>query len=323
MVAVAHGQIEDFATTNFTKADSVAQLYPQYSLRDMHGLARKLSEPLSTDVEKFRAIYLWTCLNIENDYYLFRENQIKRARLKDAQEVAKWNKKFYPIVMEALLKKHRTVCTGYAYLIRELALHAGLSCVMIDGYGRTSQANVGGDAKPNHSWNAVRLNGKWYLCDATWSSGAIDMGKREFSKSYNDTYFLLEPHLFIANHYPVDSAWTLTREKPTLLEFLQKPLVYSGALQHKIYGFEPETFTIHVERGRPTTFRFKDRGHLALDKVELQIKAYGTSSLFPKEFRQTPDGYISVEHVFTSRGHLILHLLVNGTYVSSYTVDVD
>lgn len=320
---VSNGQVEDFKGVNFKTADSIAQLYPHYPLRDMAGLARQLTGALPTDVEKFRAIYLWTCLNIENDYYLFRENQLKRTRLKDAEQVRQWNKAFFPKVMETLLKKQRTVCTGYAYLIRELALRAGLSCVMIDGYGRTSQANLGGTGTPNHSWNAIELNHKWYLCDATWSSGAIDMGKREFSKNYNDTYFLLEPTLFISNHYPLDSTWALTKEKPTLREFLEKPLVYSGALQYKIAGMEPKIFTVKAERGNPVLFKFKSEAGKSIEKVELQIKAVGPVISTNKEFALATDGAVSFSHIFNYKGRLAVHILLNGSYVSSYSLDVE
>jgi hypothetical protein len=322
-ISAAFSQREDFANASFRMADSIAQLYPGYPLRDIRGLARKLTESLPSDVEKFRAIYLWTCLNVENDYYLFRENQLKRARLKDAEQIRKWNKEFFPRVMETLLKKQKTVCTGYAYLIRELALHAGLSCVMIDGYGRTSQANVGGDDTPNHSWNAVRLNNKWYLCDATWSSGAIDMGKREFSKDYNDTYFLLEPKLFISNHYPMDSSWALSKERPTLLEFLQKPLVYDGALRYNFDHFEPKTFRINAERAKPIVFSFRNNDHQTIDKIELQVHANGTTSVVRKDFWQKDDSSVHVEHIFTSKGRLVVHMLVNGAFVSSYSIEVD
>src|SRR5258706_2459615 len=158
------GQVEDFAGIDFRKADSIALLYPHHSLRDIRGLAEKLSRPLSSDAEKFRCIYLWVCFNIENDYILFQKNKLKREKLKNPEELLQWNKKFSPIVFETLVKKHRTLCTGYAYLIRELALYAGLSCELIDGYGRSAKSNVGGQGIPNHTWNAVRLNNKWYLC---------------------------------------------------------------------------------------------------------------------------------------------------------------
>jgi transglutaminase/protease-like cytokinesis protein 3 len=217
------GQIQDFAQTDFSKADSVARLYPDHSLFDIKGLAEKLTADLSTDVEKFRAIYHWVCCNIDNDYSLYRQNKIRREKIKDPEALKAWNKEFHDLVFDVMLQKKRTVCTGYAYLVRELALYGGLSCAIVHGYGRTALADkhVKG---PDHSWNAVRLNNKWYLCDATWSSGGIDSQTKKFVKRYNDAYFLTDPSLFALKHYPLDSAWLLLDKTPTLEEFLSRPL---------------------------------------------------------------------------------------------------
>ena len=63
------------------------------------------------------------------------------------------------------------MCTGYAYLIKELCFLANIESEIIDGYARTVRSNIDALDMANHSWNAVKLNNKWYLCDATWSSG--------------------------------------------------------------------------------------------------------------------------------------------------------
>ena len=315
-------QVEDFASTNFRKADSIAQLYPHYSLRDIRGLAEKLTLPLSSDVEKFRAIYRWVCLNIENDYALFQKNKIKREKLKDPEAIKRWNKKFSPVVFERLVKKHRTLCTGYAYLIRELALYAGLSCEMINGYGRSAKSNVGGQGIPNHTWNAVRLNNKWYLCDATWSSGVIDPETKKFIQKYTDSYFLLAPSQFIRNHYPLDTTWTLVDKKLTLDEFLKRPLIYSSMFQYKIDQLFPDSFDITTEKGKPVSFHFKRSSDKKIEKIELQTviadNVYKTSPCL----HQGEMGVSSFEKIFDSRGTHVVHVLFNDNYVFSYSVNV-
>ncbi len=62
---------------------------------------------------------------------------------------------------------------------------------------------------PNHAWNAVKLNNKWYLCDATWSSGYIDMATYIFEYDYVNTYFLQDPIEFNTHHIPLDDSWKL------------------------------------------------------------------------------------------------------------------
>ena len=56
-----------------------------------------------------------------------------------------------------------------------MAGFANIECVIIDGYGKTAQNPIDTHSTPNHSWNAVKLNGDWFLCDATWSAGQIQV----------------------------------------------------------------------------------------------------------------------------------------------------
>ena len=87
--------------------------------------------------------------------------------------------------------------------MRELCSYAGIPCVIVDGYGKTSTPSK----YPNHSWNAVQLNNKWYLCDATWASGVIDMRNLQYEKDYKEIYFLTDPVDFTRTHEPLDKAW--------------------------------------------------------------------------------------------------------------------
>jgi transglutaminase/protease-like cytokinesis protein 3 len=192
-------QISDFQGTDFSKADSIAELNVAHPLKDLKGLADKLTAPLLTDQEKFRAIYKWVCNNIEVDYSLVALNKKNRAKL-HGDKLSKWNKKFNRMVFETLMSQQKTICTGYAYLIRELAFHAGLSCEIVNGYAKPGGVHSTRSRTVNHSWNLIRLNNKMYFCDATWSSGIFNLSTQQFRKKYNDRYFLTDPSLFAQDH---------------------------------------------------------------------------------------------------------------------------
>jgi len=192
-------QITDFYDTDFTKADSIAELHSAHSLKDLKGLADKLTASLSTDQEKFRAIYKWVCSNIEGDYSLVTLNKRKRAKL-SGSKLATWNERFSRMVFETLLLERRTICTGYAYLIRELSFHAGLSCMVVNGHAKPGGLQLTGSRSVNHSWNLVQLNEKWYVCDATWSSGIFNRATGQFTKKFNERYFLTDPGVFSGDH---------------------------------------------------------------------------------------------------------------------------
>ena len=216
----ASAQVTDFKEADFGRADSVARLYPNHSLSSLPDLAFKLTSSLEREEEKFRAIFTWVCLNISNNYELYIKNKKGRERCNSETELAAWYAHFGREMFLKLLKDHTTICTGYAYLVRELALAVGIECVIVDGYGRTPGSKLK-NGFPNHNWNAVKLNGKWYLCDPTWASGRIDEPTKGFVTNYDDRFFLMTPEKFITNHFPIDGGWMLIEiNRHTLQEFL-------------------------------------------------------------------------------------------------------
>ena len=58
-IFIGSAQKSDFKHINFNKADSIANLYKNEKLTNLPLLAYKLTYRLDTDVEKFRAIYIW------------------------------------------------------------------------------------------------------------------------------------------------------------------------------------------------------------------------------------------------------------------------
>lgn len=308
----------DSLITNFRKADSLAALYKGHSLKDLNQLTNKLTLPLATEEEKFRAIYKWVCDNIVYDYQLNKKNQHKREILKTPEKREAWNHAITTQVLRTLYEKQRTVCTGYAYLIKKMSLQAGIDCVIVDGYGRTAQANIGGEGRPNHSWNAVKLRGKWYLCDATWSSGAWDMQLNSFAKKYNDVYFLANPALFIRNHYPLDSAWALSTRKPALSEFLNGPIIYSDAYTWQLEEISPKTFEVITKKGEPFSVSFT--ASPAIDSVHFLVKGPGGVSHVYPTLQRNSDGFYELKHTFKSKGLYTVHVTVKENYLMTYSV---
>lgn len=212
-----HAQRTDFNKINFLKADEIADQHKDEELNNLPLLAYNLTSSLSTDVERFRAIYYWVCHNISCEYDLMNTNKRMPKKLKnDPDALLLWKNQFKKEVFTKLLKEKKTLCIGYAYLIKELSNLAGLECEIIYGFGTENNVKSKNIKKPNHSWNAIKLNGKWYLCDATWSSGFIDMSTYFFEFNYEDAYFLMEPDTFLKSHKPIDEKWTLLVQNPEL-----------------------------------------------------------------------------------------------------------
>lgn len=314
-------QTAGWGRTEFRKADSIATLYPGHSLDNLKGLADKLTRHLPTEKEKFRAIYKWVCDNIAFDYRLYLKIKDKRERSTGPAELSAWNKELSAQVFERLRKDRKTICTGYAYLLKQLAWHAGIASVIVDGYGRTSQANIRGTGAANHSWNAVKLNNKWYLCDPTWSSGVYDRSTG-FIRMFNDAYFLTDPAQFIRDHYPLDESWTLLNNKPMLTEFLNAPFVYRAAFDYGLDLVSPQKIDITTEKGATVSFRFAKNDSKAIENAALRIERSGIINTAYHQVDQDPSGLCRIDHTFTTKGKHTVNVLLNDTYVLAYTVTV-
>jgi hypothetical protein len=316
-------QRRDFSLINFNKADSIAFVYKGHSLLDLKNLSHKLTDNLTTDVEKFRAIYRWVCENIDYDYNAFRKNQAQRQKLKTPEELKAWNQKIRVEVYKNLIEDKKTVCTGYAYLVKELSNHSNIPCEILDGYGRNAVSNVRGPAIANHQWNAVRLNNKWYLADATWSSGAYHLPERAFKRKYDDNYFLADHALFVRNHYPLDTAWLLLGDKPTLDRFLSRPLVYSPLYKYGIHKFYPDSFDIKASRSRPFVISFLKAGDAEVKIAKLRIESGGKAEDVIVPLEDDGEGFFNMRHQFRSKGRRVVHGVLDEEVVFSVNVEVE
>lgn len=304
---------------SYSKADSVAALYRDHSLKDLQGLSQKLTSGFTSEHDKFRAIFKWVCDNITNDYYLFVANKEKRESL-SGDELLKWNREFNVTVFSKLIDTRATVCTGYAHLIRELSLHAGLSCEVINGYGRNVVSNIGGKGVLNHTWNAVKLEDKWYLCDATWASGSIDLQQKSFVAKYSDVYFLTNPALFVANHYPQDVKWTLLSEYPSLQEFLDAPLSYVGAIRNGIKSISPSTFYTTAKKRTKATISVS--GPPGLKERLSCVMGSSRAGERTEQLISENESRYSFGAVLYFKGEYAIHVLLDNEYLYSYHVTV-
>lgn len=306
---------------DFKKADSVSSLYPKHSLTNLELLSTRLTNSLKTDIEKYRSIFQWVCANISNDYNLYHENMVKREKLtQNPEKLEVWKRSYRKRVFKELLDHHQTMCTGYAYLINELCRYAGIECVIINGYGRTITSNLKGKRRLNHSWNAVRINGKWWLSDATWSSGYIRSDSKAFVPLNSDDYFLVSPDLFWYNHYPEDTSWLLLKIKPTLDEFLQGPLVYRKAIAEGIIPTTPDLFSFEVNHDEPIHMKWSHLKKGSDHKIDVKVVKNGLIKTYSP---QVTDQEISFNYHFERKGKYVIHLYIDDQVGITYEINVN
>lgn len=169
------------------------------------------------EVRKFRVIFRWyASLDLSSlDYREMRDNQ-----------------------MIYLLFKVHNAEWSIAELIEHLCLIAKIPCVVVKGLLKHEQFNFGKSLEANlmGSWNAVRLNGFWFLCNANFASRSVNedtnrehrtfknlfktiIYKRKVTYSYNDFYFLTNPEEIVYDHHPINHKEQLLPRPVSDIEF--------------------------------------------------------------------------------------------------------
>ena len=128
-----------------------------------------------SEYEKAKAIYTFICSTVKYDY----------EHLNDETYNLKYS------AYAALINK-TAVCHGYSSLFQKMASLAGLQSHFIIGEGN------GGGKWEKHSWNAVSINGKYYLLDSTWDSN--------YDGRFDDYEWFLKGTDYFPDHKP-DAAY--------------------------------------------------------------------------------------------------------------------
>jgi hypothetical protein len=183
----------------FAAIDRHALDAPKEAEASLPGLAKYLARPCKTDKELARAIYRWITDRITYDIEGFLAN--RRGDNSPA----------------GVLARRKCVCEGYANLFADLAGRNGLEARVVTGWLKLP-GNSGA-----HSWNAVKIDGKWRLLDATLGAGFIN-GKT-YEKWSPEYYFLAPAEGLIFSHFPRDPRWQLLDRPVALNAFKAQPFV--------------------------------------------------------------------------------------------------
>ncbi|MBN9163252.1 MAG: hypothetical protein J0I07_19955 [Myxococcales bacterium] len=127
------------------------------------------------------------------------------------------------------------VCAGYARLLADLGKATGDEIVYITGDVRSKDSPMEAE---HHAWNAARINGAWYLIDATWNAGYPKDGA--FEKRYQTEYLFTPPEQFVLSHFPDDAKWQLLEHSVSRAEFFRRPVVTPAFIAHGLELRSPD-----------------------------------------------------------------------------------
>jgi hypothetical protein len=122
---------------------------------------------------------------------------------------------------ETVFQRRVAVCAGYAKLLEALGQAIGEEIVYVTGDSRSSTSDLEGQS---HAWNAAKINGQWYLIDATWDSGSVDRASG-FKKGYKTDYLFPPPEVMGITHFPAEESFQLRAQPITRGEFLRQPMM--------------------------------------------------------------------------------------------------
>ena len=202
------------------------------------------------DIDKSRAIFIWTATNIQYDidniyainFYEKKEEKIAKA-----------------------LKNRKGICEHYAAVFNDVCLKVGIKSYVVEGY--TMQSGFT-DYLP-HAWCAALIDGSWFLFDPTWGSGYISNAK--FYRKINNDYFKAQPDKLIKSHMPFDYLW----------QFLNYPVTNQEFYEGKIQQNKSKPFFNYVD----SINLFEKQNHLAqLTDIARRIEKNGlkNSMLFDR-----------------------------------------
>lgn len=177
------------AVINYGAVDTAVGNLPPGSEDSISALAAYIVSNFEGEPDRSYFIYSWIRQNIQPDferaqyYYVDYETQTP----------------------EAVFASRTAVCLGYAALYNKMAGMTGLDARQVQGYGVMTSYEPG-TAYHNyqHAWNAVKIQGTWYLLDMSWTpSQSLD------GSSDPNYFFLGDPAGFSYRHLPYDEEWQL------------------------------------------------------------------------------------------------------------------
>lgn len=203
--------------------------------KDVKALAAEVTQPYKTQKEKAQALYAWITQNIQYDWEEWADIVQDRAGRGDPQDP------------ESVLKRGKAICVGYAWLFENMARAIGLEAKPVIGSVRGYRGTLDDElvAKYKHAWNAVQLDGNWYLLDSTWGARQEGEGEADFRRRQAD-YFLPPAKQIIFDHLPDDPAMQFLPETVDESTFQTLPNVKPSFFRHGLRLGSPYGDTIQA-----------------------------------------------------------------------------
>lgn len=214
---------------------------PEEAKKSPSSVGKYLAEHVEDPFLRVKAVHDFVATWVRYDYAELRKPK-RSAALQTAAQV---------------FARRLGVCAGYARLAAAIGKAAKAEIIYLSGDARDPADYLGlaPDVPPpagaGHAWNAARVNGSWYLFDATWDS---DSPREDGSPgAYETTYLFVPPEVVILTHRPDADRWQLVTHPLSRGEWLRQPLMRPLAVRYGLVFAEPNRPRLDISDG---TLRF-------------------------------------------------------------------
>jgi transglutaminase/protease-like cytokinesis protein 3 len=300
---------------DFSQIDAKVLEYPRFSKAEQ--LAKRIEKDFSSDIEKTRATFFWLTQNIRYNlkefynprqrYYSFRYSSKKEKEQKLQAVKDK--------LVEKAFRNKTGVCEEYAQSFKKICDLLGIEAAVISGYVRNDSREIGNIPNTtNHAWNAVKLNDKWVILDATWAAGFERNGK--WIREFNGYYFDIPKDKIFKTHFPEDQLWVLRFGRISLKEFYNQPIYKDAFLNSKAELLSTKKGIINIKPSEKIILRFKNLDTSSLIFYTTKSNRYAQKPII------THEKGVSTLYIKNPKKNTYLTLYINKKDALSFKISV-
>ena len=185
-----------------------------------------------SDIEAAYMVYKWEYENLQYDCYNLNHNRTKICYREDCT-----------------YSTGVGVCDGFSRLFVSFCNATNVEAYRVVGYTKVYDYVPG--VIPNnsdHAYNAIKINGNYYLLDVTWGIGSCDGD--DYVPKLRDSYFCTKPEIFIRGHFPVKEEFQLVYPHITLKEFFNMLEFEMEFYENGMTGVNPDSPLIKIDDGK-------------------------------------------------------------------------
>lgn len=242
---------------NFEKVDSIVSTYTRFS--KVEDLANQIEKDFSSDADKSRAAFFWLTKNIRYNLREFYNPSKRKYSFQYTSEEEKIEKlqAFKDDLVAETFKNKIGVCEEYAQSFKKICDLLAIESEVIKGNVRNTADEIGQISNTtNHAWNAVKIDEKWIILDATWAAGSETDGK--WIRDFDDYFYDIPTHKIFKTHYPEDKIWMIRFGRMSEKEFYNQPIYSNTFLSLKADLISPQTGIISLKSSENIVLKFNN-----------------------------------------------------------------